>query len=78
MFVSVATLVSGGLILGVSLGLWAGYKRGKTDYFILRVGDIFHSVPTILLLLIINASLQDRIGRVGGRCVRSDGDCLDR
>jgi ABC-type dipeptide/oligopeptide/nickel transport system permease subunit len=60
-FVSVATLVSGGLILGVTLGLLAGYKRGKTDYFIMRVGDIFHSVPTILLLLIINAALRDRI-----------------
>jgi ABC-type dipeptide/oligopeptide/nickel transport system permease subunit len=59
--VSIATLVSGGLILGVSLGLWAGYLRGRSDFIIMRLGDIFASVPTILLLLIINASLRDRV-----------------
>ncbi len=59
--ISVATLINGGLIMGVSLGLLAGYRRGTTDFAIMRLGDIFHSVPTILLLLIINASLRDRV-----------------
>lgn len=59
-FISIATVVSAGLILGVSLGLLAGYLRGFVDYGIMRVGDVFHSVPTILLLIIINATLEDR------------------
>ncbi len=65
--ISMTVLVSAGLILGTSLGLLSGYKRGKTDFIIMRLGDIFVSVPTILLLLIINASLRDRVDQwVGG------------
>ena len=45
----------------MSLGLLAGYKRGWVDYGIMRLGDIFYSVPTILLLLIINVSMEERI-----------------
>jgi peptide/nickel transport system permease protein len=59
--ISLTVFVSGGLILGVSLGLLAGYKGGTTDFVVMRLGDIFFSVPTILLLLIINASLRDRV-----------------
>jgi ABC-type dipeptide/oligopeptide/nickel transport system permease subunit len=59
--ISLATMISGGLILGVSLGLLAGYRRGWVDYVIMRLGEIFHSVPTILLLLIINATMKHRV-----------------
>lgn len=59
--ISVATVTSAGLILGVGLGLLAGYKRGLVDALIMRLGDIFASVPTILLLLIINATLRSRL-----------------
>jgi len=59
--ISMATVISGGLILGVSLGLLAGYRRGWIDYVIMRLGEVFHSVPTILLLLIINATMKDRV-----------------
>lgn len=59
--ISVTVLVSAGLILGVTLGLLAGYRRGAVDYWIMRAGDIFHAVPTILLLLIINATLRNRV-----------------
>lgn len=58
--ISGATLVTGGLALGVSLGLIAGYYGGKLDSLIMRLGDTFSSVPTILLLFIINATLRER------------------
>ncbi len=57
--ISVATLATGGLVLGVSLGMAAGYFGGRTDSVIMRIGDAFHSVPTILLLLIINTTMRD-------------------
>src|SRR3990172_5815839 len=57
--ISVATLATGGLVLGVSLGMAAGYFGGRTDSVIMRIGDAFYSVPTILLLLIINTTMRD-------------------
>lgn len=59
--VSVAVVLAGGLALGVTLGLLSGYLGGRTDSIIMRLGDTFHSVPTILLLLIINATLLPRV-----------------
>lgn len=59
--ISVAALVTGGLVLGVSMGLLAGYVGGKVDAVIMRVADAFFSVPTILLLLIINSTLKSRV-----------------
>jgi ABC-type dipeptide/oligopeptide/nickel transport system permease subunit len=62
--ISVAAVVTGGLALGVSLGLLAGYLRGITDAIIMRLAEIFASVPTILLLLIITSTLQPRVESV--------------
>lgn len=59
--ISVATVTTGALILGVTLGLLAGYLRGWTDAIIMRVAEVMGSVPTILLLLIITATLLDRV-----------------
>jgi ABC-type dipeptide/oligopeptide/nickel transport system permease subunit len=62
--ISAAVVLTGGLVLGVSLGLLAGYARGRVDAFIMRAGDAFYSVPTILLLLIINVTLLERVKSV--------------
>ena len=43
-------LVTGSLILGVSLGLIAGYFRGRVDAFITRIGEILAAFPDICLL----------------------------
>ncbi len=59
--ISVAVMATGGLVMGVGLGLLAGYMRGWVDYVIMRLAEIFHSVPTILLLLIITATLLPRV-----------------
>ncbi|HUF54577.1 MAG TPA: ABC transporter permease [Dehalococcoidia bacterium] len=59
--ISVLSLLAGGLAMGVTLGLLAGYLRGTVDAFIMRMAEIFYSVPTLLLMLIINASLRTRV-----------------
>ena len=40
-------------MLGVPLGLLAGYKGGKWEYWILRACDTFQSFPSIILVLAI-------------------------
>ncbi len=59
--VSGAAVLTGGLLLGVTLGLLSGYVGGRMDNLIMRIADAFASVPTILLLLIITATLRDKV-----------------
>lgn len=59
--ISVAALVTGGLVLGITMGLLAGYMGGRVDSVIMRVADAFFSVPTILLLLLINSTMKERV-----------------
>jgi peptide/nickel transport system permease protein len=54
----VSIMIGGGAVLlagliGVSLGLLAGYAGGRTDAAIMRLGDIILSFPTILLALLV-------------------------
>ena len=42
------------IVLGVSLGLIAGYAGGKADAFIMRVADVQLSFPAILIALLID------------------------
>lgn len=44
-------------IIGLTLGLIAGYHGGRADNIIMRIVDIFMSFPYILLALLIVASL---------------------
>jgi ABC-type dipeptide/oligopeptide/nickel transport system permease subunit len=59
--VTIATLVTGGLVLSVSLGLLAGYMGGMVDTIIMRVGDVFFALPGLPMLILINASLKTRV-----------------
>jgi ABC-type dipeptide/oligopeptide/nickel transport system permease subunit len=59
--VTVATLLTGGLVLGVGLGLLSGYAGGWIDTAIMRTGEIFSSLPTIFLLILINATLKPQV-----------------
>ncbi len=42
------------VVIGVSLGLLAGFAGGKLDAFIMRVADVQLSFPAILIALLIN------------------------
>ena len=50
---TVVTLTTGTLALGITLGLLAGYFGRMTDTIIMRVGEIITSFPDIFLVLII-------------------------
>jgi peptide/nickel transport system permease protein len=54
----VSIMIGGGAVLlaaviGVSLGLMAGYLGGRTDAVIMRIADVIMSFPTILLALLV-------------------------
>ncbi len=54
----VSLLIGGGAVaaaamLGVSLGLIAGFVGGRTDAVIMRIGDVILSFPTILMALLV-------------------------
>jgi ABC-type dipeptide/oligopeptide/nickel transport system permease subunit len=71
--ITAATLLTGGLILSVGLGLLAGYVGGWLDALIMRIGDVFASLPPILMLILINATLKDRVRDVAGYVEDSTG-----
>lgn len=42
-------------LIGIPLGICAGYFKGKTEYFIMRGVDIFQSLPTMIIILVMAA-----------------------
>ncbi|MCH8103134.1 MAG: ABC transporter permease [Chloroflexi bacterium] len=54
-------LVTGSLVLGVTLGLLAGYYRGWFDVSVMRFGEVVASFPDVLLIILIAATLRPRI-----------------
>jgi len=65
---TVALLATGiALLIGVTLGLVAGYYRGKVDTFVSRLIDIVLSLPILLLSLgLVAACSLRREGCLGG------------
>jgi len=57
LFIGFASVVLA-LVLGVGLGLWAGFVGGRVDAFLMRVAEIQLSFPTILIALLINGVLR--------------------
>jgi peptide/nickel transport system permease protein len=51
-------------VVGVPLGIAAGYFRGAIDDVIMRITDVFLAVPALLLALAIAAVLPPSIGSV--------------
>ena len=56
--VTIAGILTGSLFLGIGLGLLAGYFRGWVDSLINRVGELFTAFPTILLVILLAASVR--------------------
>ncbi len=56
--ITVVTLVTGSLVLGVSLGLIAGYFGRMVDTLIMRVGEVTSAFPDLFLVLIIVSTLR--------------------
>jgi ABC-type dipeptide/oligopeptide/nickel transport system permease subunit len=52
------------LLLGVTLGLLAGYYAGWVDEVVMRLADVTLAFPTLLLLIAMVAALQPSMGVV--------------
>ncbi len=59
--VTIATVLTGSLILSVGLGMLSGYLGGKVDTVIMRAGEAFGSLPALPMLILINATMRDRV-----------------
>jgi peptide/nickel transport system permease protein len=47
------------MVIGTALGAIAGYFGGWVDYAIMRVADVFLSIPLLPLLLVLTAIVED-------------------
>ena len=56
--ITVVTLVTGSLLIGISLGLLAGYFGRFVDTLIMRVGEVSSAFPEIFLVLIIISTVK--------------------
>jgi peptide/nickel transport system permease protein len=55
------------MIIGVSLGLLAGFRGGWTDTFLMRLCDVMLSFPAILIALLIAGARCFRTRRIPSR-----------
>jgi ABC-type dipeptide/oligopeptide/nickel transport system permease subunit len=59
--ITVITLITGSLVLGISMGLVAGYFGKMYDTVIMRVGEVTSAFPEIFLVLIFIATIKPPI-----------------
>lgn len=59
--ITITSLVTGALVLGIALGLIAGYFGRWADSIIMRVGEVTSAFPDIFLVLIIVATVKPRM-----------------
>ena len=58
---TLVSMATGGLVIGVTLGLMSGYFGRRIDALIMRIGEVFSSFPEILLMIILAATLRPRM-----------------
>lgn len=71
--ITLISMVTGGLLIGITLGLLSGYLGGKVDAAIMRTGELFAAFPDILLIIIIAASLKPRFINMARQFEESTG-----
>ncbi|MER3420075.1 MAG: diguanylate cyclase [Chloroflexota bacterium] len=59
--ITVITTVTGSLLIGPALGLLAGYRGGWVDSVINRVGEAVSSVPDLLIIILLAATIGPRL-----------------
>jgi ABC-type dipeptide/oligopeptide/nickel transport system permease subunit len=47
------------LMVGISVGLLAGYRGGRLDNLLMRLGDIIYAFPDLLFFIIVMTALRD-------------------
>ncbi|MEI6385796.1 MAG: ABC transporter permease [Spirochaetota bacterium] len=53
-----------GALIGVTMGIWAGYLGGRWDNWIMRVADIIFAFPSLLLAIFVMAILGEKTWNV--------------
>ncbi len=61
---TLVVLVTGGVVLGLGLGLLAGYRGGWVDTVIMRVGEVLAGIPTLTIVLALTAAFRQRISGI--------------
>ncbi|MFN3974034.1 MAG: ABC transporter permease [Dehalococcoidia bacterium] len=61
LIITAASVFTGSLLLGITLGLLSGYLGGKVDSVIMRIGELFTAFPGILLVILLAATLKPRV-----------------
>ena len=59
--ITLATAVTGSLLIGPALGLLAGYRRGIFDSLINRIGEVVVGLPDLLILIMLTATFGPRL-----------------
>ena len=59
--ITLASVLTGSLLIGVFMGAAAGYFGRRVDTVIMRTGDIFLAFPGILLIILIAATIKPRV-----------------
>ncbi|MSP78006.1 MAG: ABC transporter permease [Dehalococcoidia bacterium] len=61
LILTVVSVITGTLLIGLILGLLAGYYGRWVDTLISRVGEVFMAFPHIFLMIIIAATIRPRV-----------------
>ena len=56
-----AVVLSIAVAIGVPLGIVAGYYGGKTEQIIMRITDVFCSIPALVMALVISVALSPNL-----------------
>ena len=59
--ITLLTAITGGLFIGPALGLLAGYRRGFFDAAINRGGEVVASLPDLMILIMLTATISPRL-----------------
>lgn len=59
-----ATAPLGAALIGTSLALLAGYRGGRTEWFVMRLVDVWMSFPAIVLALVLMVALGPGLANV--------------
>ncbi len=62
MVAALGTFVS--LTVGVTYGMVSGYVGGRVDNFMMRIIEILYSLPTLILVIVLIATLESPVTRI--------------
>lgn len=58
--ITLVSMTTGGIFIGITMGLMSGYMGNKVDTLIMRTGELFAAFPEFLFMIIIAAALKPR------------------